>query len=112
MDSLEEVVADVVQSKVFGWDLECDSMTSNPNGAKEPSTARVTHIAIAGPNKAGCWDVSPESMEALVNMLTNPGLYAFVFNAPYDHKVLHLRGHLNHTDIKARVGLISSVSCG
>ena len=103
MDSLEEVVADVVQSKVFGWDLECESMTSNPNGAKEPSTARVTHIAIAGPNKAGCWDVSPESMAALVNMLTNPGLYAFVFNAPYDHKVLHLRGHLNHTDIKARV---------
>ena len=103
MNTLQELIQDVRKSKVLSWDLETTSTTSDPNGAKNPTTAKVTHIAMASASTCGCWDMTDEVMDVLVGFLKDPSIYALVFNARYDHAVLHHRGHLNHKDFQAKL---------
>lgn len=103
MDSLEALIADVKASNCLSWDLESTSLTDNPRDALIPKHAKVTHVAMASSETAGCWDASEEVLEVLCGFLKNPDVYAMVFNAPYDHAVLHHQGHLNHKDFKAHL---------
>lgn len=103
MDTLDVVLEDAFKCKAFAWDLECESTTDNPADAKNPHLARVTHVAIATPNTRGCWDATDEVISALCELLTCKDIFALVFNAPYDHIVMHLQGHLDHKHIRAKV---------
>lgn len=103
MDSIEEILEEIQRTKIFGWDLEAKSKTDNPRDAVIPHKAEVTHIALASLTKSACWDISPESMAALVSCLENEDYYGVVFNAPYDHALLHFEGHINHKNIRCKL---------
>ena len=102
MVELQQIVADAIATGSFSWDLETESITDNPRDVLDPFYARPTEVAIATANYKGCWDATPEVLNALVGLLTNPNLWALVFNLKYDHAVLHHSEILKHKDLTAK----------
>ncbi len=103
MDSQDEILKEILRTKAFAWDLEAVSTTENPKDAVIPHKARLTHIAIASPTKAACWDADEKSIAFLCSLLTNPDLHGLVFNAPYDYKLMHYDGHLDIHNFKCKL---------
>lgn len=103
MHTLDEVLTNIRQSKIFAWDLECTSTTGKSKDALNPRLARPTLVAIASTETAGCWSADEATLAALVNLLRDQELFALVYNAMYDHKVLHYNNIIQHSSIRAKV---------
>lgn len=103
MHTLTEVLDNIARSRVFAWDLECEAVTGIARDAVNPRRARPTLVAIASTETAGCWDATDEVLAQLASLLKNPELFALVYNALYDHKVLHYNNVIANADIKAKV---------
>ena len=103
MHTFEQVREDILSSGYFAWDMEAVSKTGNPSDAKDPTKARATHIALAGPTKSLCVHVNEETNAFLCEFLTNPDLVGLVHNAPYDYTLLHYNKILDVRDFKVKL---------
>jgi len=102
MDPLHLIEADALETGYFAFDFETESETGRSEDAKNAWTARPTVLALATPNRAGAFEITPELCETFKRLATNPKLFGMAHNAPYDVIVGHRAGMVLYEEWQAR----------
>jgi len=96
------IEADALETGYFAFDFETESETGNPNDAKDPWHARPTILALASPNHAGAFEITPRLTQVFRRLATNPKLFGLAHNAPFDVIIGHRAGLVRYADWQAR----------
>jgi len=102
MESLPEILRAIEESKVFSFDVEAESITGDPNDAKNPRLARITYFSLASLKTSGCFKATPDTIEAVVNLLKRSDLTCVVHFWPYDGQAIHYNKWLDYREIKVQ----------
>lgn len=101
MNTLAEVLEDIRKNNAVYWDLEAEPISSELGNATLWYNARPTIVGLGGPNTAGAFKATPETLEILAGLLKDPNNKSIVFNASYDYLVLYSQGIITEEDCKA-----------
>lgn len=102
MDSLSDILQAIEETKLFAFDVEAESKTSDPNDAKNPRLARVTYFSLASGKTSGCFKATEESIAVIVRLMKREDLTCVIHYWPYDSQALHYNGWIDYNDIKVQ----------
>jgi DNA polymerase I-like protein with 3'-5' exonuclease and polymerase domains len=114
MDSLPDILRAIEETKVFAFDVEAESTTSDESDAKNPRLAKITYYSLASGTVSGCFRATPETIAPVVDLMRREDLTCVIHYWPYDGQALHYNGWIDFHDIKVNkidTALLSWLIC-
>lgn len=103
MHTFEEMIEDIRRVRKFALDYECSSITNKANDAKTWYLARITHIALATPEKATCVKATPERLKIIQELVNDPNMLLIGHNLVYDLLVQYKAGYLDRKGLNCKI---------